>query len=221
MLMTVLKGEVATKQSIALVKAFKEMKDYIIENGHLLMNTNNYIESKFSSYDRRFETIENKLEMVMDNFADLSRYKHFLILNGEKIEADVAYQTIYHLATQSIIIVDNYIDVKTLQLLKSCECGVEIIIVTDNKLKNGLSKEYVEDFKSDTDINIKIKRGKNRFHDRYIIIDYRTNNEIIYHCGSSSKDSGNRITTINRLDIYEPYDSLIDEIINNEDLIFE
>ena len=31
MLMTVLKGDLATKQSIALVKAFKEMKDYITE----------------------------------------------------------------------------------------------------------------------------------------------------------------------------------------------
>ena len=121
MLMTVLKGEIATKQSIALVKAFKEMKDYIVENNHLLMNTNNYIESRFSSFDRRFESIENKLEVVMDNFIDPSQYKHFLILEGEKIEADVAYQSIYKLAKQSIYIIDNYIDVKTLQLLKACD----------------------------------------------------------------------------------------------------
>ena len=30
--MTVLKGEIAVKQSIALIKAFKEMKDYISNN---------------------------------------------------------------------------------------------------------------------------------------------------------------------------------------------
>lgn len=36
MLMTVLKGELATRQSIALIRTFKAMKDYIIENRDLL-----------------------------------------------------------------------------------------------------------------------------------------------------------------------------------------
>ena len=55
MLMTVLKGDLATKQSIALIDAFKQMKDFIIENNNLLVNTNDYIESKFSSYDKRLK----------------------------------------------------------------------------------------------------------------------------------------------------------------------
>ena len=38
MLMTVLKGELATKQSIALIDAFKAMKDYIVESNNLLLN---------------------------------------------------------------------------------------------------------------------------------------------------------------------------------------
>ena len=36
MLMTVLKGELATKQSKALIRTFKQMKDYIIENQDLI-----------------------------------------------------------------------------------------------------------------------------------------------------------------------------------------
>ena len=36
MLMTVLKGEIAVKQSIALVKAFKAMKDYLVSNESLV-----------------------------------------------------------------------------------------------------------------------------------------------------------------------------------------
>ena len=92
MLMTVLKGDLAVRQSIALVKAFKQMKDYIIEANGLLLNTNSYIESRFSSYDKRFENIENKLEVVMDNFIDPNTYKHYLILNGERIETDIDYQ---------------------------------------------------------------------------------------------------------------------------------
>ena len=36
MLMTVLKGELATKQSKILIRTFKQMKDYIVENKSLL-----------------------------------------------------------------------------------------------------------------------------------------------------------------------------------------
>ena len=219
MLMTVLKGELATRQSIALIDAFKSMKDYIVESNNLLLNTNTYIESKFASYDKRFEKIENKLEMVMDNFIDSSTYKHYLILNGEKIEADIAYQSIYKLAKKRVYIIDDYIDIKTLQLLKCCNEGIDITIFTDNKGKNNLNKNFINDFKNDTGFNITIKKNNNRFHDRYIIIDYNTISELIYHCGASSKDAGKRITTIIKIEENKLYKSLIDEILNNDDLI--
>lgn len=44
------------------------------------------------------------------------------------------------------------------------------------------------------------KKNNNRFHDRYIIIDYKTDNEKLFHCGSSSKDAGNKITTITKIE---------------------
>lgn len=218
MLMTVLKGDLATKQSIALIDAFKSMKDYIIESNNLLLNTNSYIESKFATYDKRFEKIENKLEIVMDNFIDPSTYKHYLILNGEKIEADIAYQSIYKLAKHSVYVIDDYIDIKTLQLLKCCNPNVEIIIFTDNKARNSLNSNFINDFKTDTGFNLTIKKNNNRFHDRYIVIDYNTKSELIYHCGASSKDAGKRITTITKIEEKELYKSLIDEILNNDDL---
>ena len=71
----------------------------------------------------------------MDNFIDPNIYKHFLIKNGEKIEADIAYQSIYRLAKYSIYIIDDYIDVKTLQLLKCIKENINVIIFTDNKGK--------------------------------------------------------------------------------------
>ena len=42
MLMTVLKGELAVKQSKTLIRMFKKMKDYLIENDGLLTQ-NNYL----------------------------------------------------------------------------------------------------------------------------------------------------------------------------------
>ena len=213
MLMTVLKGELATKQSIALIDAFKQMKDCIVENSNLLLNTNSYIESKFASYDKRFENVEEKLEMVMDNFIDPRTYKHYLIKNGERIESNIAYQEIYKMAERSIYIIDDYINIKTLQLLKNCNKNINIVIVSDNKAIDGIKDEYINDFKKDTNLDIVIKRNKGLFHSRYIVIDYNTNKFVLFFCGGSSKDGGNKINTIVEIEDKCAYRELLDKIV--------
>ena len=47
------------------------------------------------------------LKKVMDNFIDPETYKHFLLMNGDKIEADIAYTKIYKSAKKSIYVIDN------------------------------------------------------------------------------------------------------------------
>ncbi|MBQ9899852.1 MAG: ORF6N domain-containing protein [Acholeplasmatales bacterium] len=222
MLMTVLKGDLATRQSKALIRAFKQMKDYIVENKDIL-STNETIKltNLVNEHSNRIAVIENKLEIVMDNFIDPNTYKHYLIKDGEKIEADVAYQSIYRLAKYSIYIIDDYIDIKTLQLLKCIKENINVIIFTDNKGKNNLNINFINDFKNDTNINITLKKNNNRFHDRYVIIDFNTDNYMIYHCGASSKDSGNKINTITNVLEKEVYIDLINEILNNDELIID
>ncbi len=199
--MTVLKGELATKQSILLIKTFKEMKDYIVNNQNLvsiseLLKLTNTV----SKHTLQLEKHEKKLKIVFDKFIDSSSFKHFLILDGNKIEADVAYQSIYSKAKKTILIVDDYIDLKTLQLLKSCKKNVKITIISDNKARNNISNEYIKDFENETQNIVELKSNNGKFHDRYIVLDLGTSNEMIFHCGSSSKDSGNKITAINRIE---------------------
>ena len=109
MLMTVLKGDLATKQSILLIDTFKQMKDYLIENKSILTTDETIkLTNLVNEHSYRLDKIEEKLDIVMDNFKDPSKYKHYLIKDGEKLEADVAYQEIYKLAKRSIyIITDN------------------------------------------------------------------------------------------------------------------
>ena len=213
MLMTVLKGELATKQSKALIRLFKRMKDYIIENKELIGYNASLINDKFRTYDKKFEEMDGKLNIVMDCFNDPSTYKQFLILDGQKIEADFAYQTIYSLAKQSIYIIDDYIGLKTLHLLMSANKDVKVIIVSDNVSRNPIQPEYIEEFKEETGIELIMKPSNSRCHDRIIVIDYATNNERIYLSGSSSKDAGNRITTIEETGIELINHKLIEELV--------
>ena len=69
----------------------------------------------------RLGQMDLNLQMVMENFIDPATYKHFLILDGQKLEADVAFTKIYGMAKKSILIIDNYVGVKTLDLLRSVE----------------------------------------------------------------------------------------------------
>ena len=215
MLMTVLKGEIAVKQSKTLIRLFKNMKDYLIENNNLLTQ---------KDYLNLFKLINNNSDRITELEKDIKSFSklinnHYLILNGEKIEGDIAYQEIYRLANKTIYIIDDYIDVKTLQLLKSAKENIGIIIFSDNKSRNNLNSIFINDFINDTGFDIQFKKNNNRFHDRYIIIDFDTESETIFHCGASSKDAGKRITTITRIEEQNLYKELIKEILSN-DLIF-
>ena len=219
MLMTVLKGELAVKQSKTLIRLFKEMKDFILEN-------NRYVEYKdfiklSEQVNENTKDIRKTKEDVINiikNLTDINP-KEILILNGQKVESNLAYQNIYEKAKSTIYIIDNYINLKTLVLLKNIKDNIEVTIFTDN-INNGLHKIEYNDFINEyPNINITFKKTNNKIHDRYIILDYNKETETIYHCGTSSKDSGNRITTITKISENNIYHNIIDELLLNKKLI--
>lgn len=245
MLMTVLKGELATKQSKALVRLFKQMKDYIVDNQQMINqrdflrlslqtaeNAQNIIE-----FRQKLTEIDDKVENVVSNLGDMVRKSElspimlnlgkpeippgWLILNGQPVESDLAYQQIYTLANMSITIIDNYISLKTLVLFKHAKQNVSVTIYTDN-INNGLHKVEFDDFcKEYSGLKIDIRKADNIFHDRYIILDYNTPDEQIYHCGSSSKDGGRKVTTITKIDDTSIYKPLLSQLQKKQVLVLK
>ena len=245
MLMTVLKGELATKQSKALVRLFKRMKDYIVDNQQMINqrdflrlslqtaeNAQNIIE-----FRQKLTEIDDKVENVVSNLGDMVRKSElspimlnlgkpeippgWLILNGQPVESDLAYQQIYTLANKSIAIIDNYISLKTLVLFKHAKQNVSVTIYTDN-INSGLHKVEFDDFcKEYSGLKIDIKKADNIFHDRYIILDYNSPDEKIYHCGSSSKDGGRKVTTITKIDDTSIYKPLLAQLQKKQILVLK
>ena len=143
MLMTVLKGDLAIKQSKTLIRLFKQMKDYIADNAALVSR------GEFAQLEGRVKDVEGGLKKVMDNFQEPANYKHILFWNGDKFDADVAYTKIYKAAKKSIIVIDDYIGLKTLELLRCVKKGVKINIYSDNKAgRDKLTKNIYDDFVS-------------------------------------------------------------------------
>ncbi|WP_290733684.1 MULTISPECIES: ORF6N domain-containing protein [unclassified Fibrobacter] len=218
MLMTVLKGERATAQSKALIRLFKQMKDYIIAENRNLLGYDGIaqIAVQTERNTKDIAVIQSDLQKVMENFVDPSTFKHFLILNGQKLDADVAYTQIYGMAKKSITIIDDYVGVKTLDLLRGIARGVSVTIYSDENGYESLTEQIRKDFlKARPDVKFDKKRTNDEFHDRYIFLDYGLKGEKLFHCGASSKDAGNKITTIMQIENTEIYHVLMEKLLVN------
>lgn len=239
MLMTVLKGELATKQSKALIRIFKQMKDYIVDNQSLLgqreylqlslqttKNTRDLLDLResLSAVDDKVANIidtlgnvvtKSELANVMLDFGNPAVRRGWLILNGHPVESNLAYQQIYATARKTVFVVDNYIGLKTLVLLKDIPSNVNVTIFSDN-MGNRLHQAEFDDFRSEyPNVSVSLRTSGGIFHDRYVVIDYNTDDEQIFHCGASSKDGGNKVTTITAVTDKPIYHPVIDRLLLN------
>lgn len=242
MLMTVLRGELAIKQSKALVRTFKKMKDYILDNRELI-GQREYIQlsmqtaenvrdisklkSDMGSVEKQMCDVMDLLEDVvtksdlaemMNSFVD-NEDNGWLMFNTKYCTADLAYSEVYGQAKKTIFVVDNYIGLRTLVLLKNAPTSVAITLFSDNVGNRLHSIEY-NDFCSEYPaINITLKKTGGIYHDRFIVLDYGTEDERIFLCGASSKDAGARVTSIVEDFGIAKYKTLIDALLNNPNLI--
>ena len=219
MLMTVLKGDLAVSQSKKLIKLFKQMKDYIIQRQHVLPTTELLALTTQTQNNteeiRQIKQQVNDLAIVINDFTDNNIKKDYLFYNGQTVEADIAYSEIYSYAKKSIHIIDNYISLKTLVLLKEVSSRVKVTIFSDN-VNHGLHQTEFADFQSEyPHVDVELKSSGGIYHDRYIFIDYATSKEMIFHCGGSSKDSGKRVSSISRVEDVALYQNIVGSLEGN------
>ena len=243
MLMTVLKGPLAVKQSKALIRTFKKMKDYILENRDLIsqrellqlsMETaNNRIEiskinSDMISLEKQISDVAEGLKNVVtkSELADMMNSfisdddEKWLMFNAKFSSADEVYESIYRQAKSSIYVVDNYIGLRTLVHLKNSPAGVDIILFSDNVGNNKLHNIEFTDFcKEYPTVKISMQKTGGIFHDRFIVLDYGTADERVFLCGASSKDAGARITSIVEDYGTAKYNSVIAALLKNSPLV--
>lgn len=214
MLMTVLRGELAVKQSRALVRTFKLMKDYILDNRELICQRE-YIQLSMQTAENVRDisklksdmgSIEKQMSDVMDQLKEVVT------------KSDLAYSEVYGQAKKTIFVVDNYIGLRTLVLLKNAMKGVAITLFSDNVGSRLHSIEYSDFCREYPFINITLRKTGGIYHDRFIVLDYDTDDERIFLCGASSKDAGARVTSIVEDFGIEKYKVLIDELLKNPTL---
>ena len=95
-------------------------------------------------------------------------------------------------AKKEIVLIDNYVDVGTLNILAKKQENVKVRIYTVKKTK--LSQVDINNFNQQyPSLDIDYTED---FHDRFLIID----EAMAYHVGASLKDAGKKCFAINRIE---------------------
>jgi len=181
MLSAIINTKIAVKISIKIINAFVDMKKII---------SSNLISQDY--YNKMTIRHDDEIKLLQESLNELNVRKEYdgIFFDGQVYDSYSLMLDIFSKAKNNIVIIDNYIDKKILDILRNID--IDILIIT-NKYKTCDYNKYKSQYS-----NIKLKINNN-IHDRFIIIDDKE----LYHCGASFKDLGKKCFGINRIESKE------------------
>ena len=196
MLSAVLKSDIAVDVSIKIMDAFVKMRNFLLSNREM-----------FARLDRvelkQLET-DKKLEEVFNYIATNTEVKQNIFFDGQIYDAFSFIIGLISKAKKEIILIDNYVDINTLNILCKKNKGVDIIIATVGK--GNLSTKDINKFNAQYP-NLSVKTTTD-FHDRFLIIDKAE----VYHIGASIKDAGKKSFGITKIEDKDLVKSLVNKV---------
>ena len=194
MLATIIRTDIAAAVSIKIMDAFVEMRKFLINNGQIFERLTN-VEYKLLDHDKKFNEVFNQ-------FQHKENVKQKIFLDGQVYDAFSMIIDLIKKAKSEIILIDNYVDIDTLNILskKNDKVNVEIYTKSNTKLNaNDINKFNLQYPK----LEVKYTEV---FHDRFLILDKK----YIYHIGASIKDVGKKCFGITLI----KYDAIIKDILS-------
>lgn len=196
MLSSVLKSDVATKVSVNIMRAFVEMRKFVLSNREM-----------FARLDRvelkQLET-DKKLEEVFNYIASNTEVKQKIFFDGQIYDAFSFIADLIGKAQSKLILIDNYVDINTLNILCKKNSGVDVLIATAGK--GNLTIKDINKFNAQyPSLNMKTTTD---FHDRFLIIDDKEG----YFIGASIKDAGKKSFAITKIEDGKMVQYLINKV---------
>ena len=202
MLATILKTNVASKVSVAIMDAFVLMRKYISRDLLEQKYINELVFKNSKSIDKNTEDIR-LLQESFNSFREEKKNSE-IYFQGQIYDAYSKIVDIFKMAKDDLIIIDGYADKIVLDIIRNIKVPVTLIVKKNRCLKEIDIKKYKEQYH-----NLKVKYNE-YYHDRYFIIDRK----IIYHCGTSINHIGSKTFSINLLTDEDIKNALLDKIKN-------
>lgn len=193
----VLKSDVANQMCVKISRVFVKMRSALIAYQEQLQLISRYY-GEFIDFK---QFVVSQLDDAFNRIEKLEPKKEVLLLSGEYFDAFEAVIKLIERAKESIVLVDPYLDDKSLVFLSHRKDGVKITLYKSKFAK--LKDEEVEAFsKQYGDISV---REYNESHNRYLILDC----DEVYDLGYSLNKVGSKIFTISKMEIKEVRETLI------------
>ena len=191
MLASVLRSEQATQASLIIVRTFVAMRKALASVSPLLARLDVVERRQIADQSRneeRFETIFK----AMDG-GDFPPQKVFF--DGKHYDAFSFARKLVRKAAKSIVLVDNYCDDTTLDILSQKRGGADVTVATLQKcVTQFLTPAAVAKFnKQNPTLTVKAVAA---FHDRFLVLDGTE----LYHLGASLKDLGRKYCAVTKMD---------------------
>ena len=191
MLSAVLKSETAIRVSIQIMDAFSAMRRALASIAPILSRLD-VVERRQITDQQRNEERFDTIFKAMDG-GDFPPQKVFF--DGKHYDAYSFARKLVRKAKKNIVLVDNYCDDVTLDILSQKFGGADVLIATTHKSATKfISPTAVAKFnKQNPTLTIKTVGS---FHDRFLILDGTE----LYHFGASMKDLGRQYCAITKMD---------------------
>ena len=187
MLSGVLRSPMAIATNIHIMRAFNAMRHFIGSHAQVFQRMENIEKNVLALNAHQIDT-DKKIEEVFKRLDQGEAVpKEMVFFKGEFFAARVIFEKIVKTATKRVIIIDEYIDAATFEMLDVRAKGV-----TADIYSNGLHATLRDAHNKTTGVEpIQTHKWRNASHDRWIIAD-----DTLYHCGHSLKDTGNKLSCI-------------------------
>lgn len=172
------------------------LKDYLLRGyafNQRLAHLEDKVDRRLADHDRKIAGLEDKVDFFVQTSLPPVRG---VFLDGQVFDAKAFAARHVWSARKSILLIDNWVDVATLELLSKKAKGVAVEIVTSRK-GNKLSPGDIDAFNKQYG-GLSVRESAN-FHDRFLVIDAKT----LYVIGASLKDMGRKCFAFTKLDSAE------------------
>ena len=208
MLSGILKSPVAVQTSVQIMRSFVRARRFVTENAELLKRVG-ALELKQLEYEKANDA---KIAKLLDHLeeSECPKKRQKIFFEGEIYDAYSFLIEMIKSAKKNITLVDGYVNINTLDILKNKQPGVYVTILTLPSSK--LSKSEINKFNLEYPL-LKVYKTTS-FHDRFLIFDDKK----LYHIGASLKDAGEKTFAVSQLE--EAHEtsillSRIDEVVKS------
>lgn len=170
------------------------LKQYLLQG----YNINHHLVALQERTDQRFADIEQRLDNQQKQIDFFIRTNvppvEGIFYEGQVLDARLFAEQLIRIAKREVMLIDNYIDSRSFDILELRNPGVEATIFVDRIGRGLQSLQQTASIQSGR--IVQLSETRQRVHDRFLIID-----DEVYHLGASLNELGKRLFAFSRLQI--------------------